>query len=120
MYEVLYSEYRDLVLRGVFLEPAQLKEKSFEARLAREPYLDKKTIEGNLHRYEESPPKSVGAFLKQNLSIMAFLSIPEDAFALVLQNAAAHKIKFMTLRGQKLRYGHGAIYRYTLQEVQDE
>src|SRR3954451_24852135 len=27
-----------------------------------------------------------------------------------LKAAAAHKIKFMTLRGQKLRYGHGLIY----------
>ena len=65
-------------------------------------------------------PKGVGAFLKQNLSILAFLAIPEDAFALVLQSAAAHKINFMTLRGQKLRYGHGNIYNYSLQEQQDE
>ena len=120
LYEKPYSEYRDLVLNGVFLEPARLKQKKFEARLARQPYLDEETIEENLHRYAESPPRSVGAFLKHNLSIMAFLSIPEDAFALVVQNAAAHKIKFMTLRGQKLRYGHGHIYRYTLQEEQDE
>jgi len=120
LYEEPYSEYRDLVLSGVFLEPARLKEKKFEARLAREAYLNKKTIAENLHRYEESPPKAVGAFLKQNLSIMAFLYIPEDAFALVLQNVAARKINFVTLRGQKLRYGRGNIYRYSLQEAQDE
>jgi hypothetical protein len=120
LYEEPYSEYRDLVLRGVFLEPSRLKEKKFEARLSRHPYLNKKFIEENLHRYEESPPKSVGAFLKQNLSIMAYLSIPEDAFALIQQNAAAHKINFMTLRGQNLRYGRGDIYSYSLQERQDE
>lgn len=38
-----------------------------------------------------------------------------DAFALVLQNTVANKIKFMTLRGEKLRYGRGKIYRYSLQ-----
>jgi hypothetical protein len=45
---------------------------------------------------------------------------PEDAFTLVLQAAAAHKIKFMTLRGQKLRYEHGLIYEYSLQEQREE
>lgn len=120
LYEAPFSEYRDLVFTGVFLEPAKLRQRKFEARLRREAYLNKKSIEENLHRYEESPPKSVGVFLKQNLSTSAFLSIPDDAFALVLQSAAAHKINFITLRGQKLRYGHGSIYYYSLQEQQDE
>ena len=120
LHEAPYSEYRDLVLRGVLLEPARLKEKKFEARIVRQPHLNEKTIEENLHRYEEAPPKSVGGFLGQNLSITAYLSIPEDAFALVLRCAAARKINFMTLRGQKLRYGRGDIYRYSLQEEQDE
>ena len=119
-HESPFNEYRDLVLNGVFLEPRKLREKKFEARLERQAYLDKKTIEENLHRHEESMPKGVGAFLRQNLSILAFLAIPEDAFALVLQSAAAHKINFMTLRGQKLRYGHGTIYDYSLQERQDD
>lgn len=120
LHEAPYSEYRDLFLIGVFLKPAPLRQKRFEARLARQAHLDEKTIGGHLHRYEESPPKSIGGFLKQNGSIVAYLSIPEDAFALVLQNAAAHKIKFMTLRGQKLRYGRGDVYGYSLQEQQDE
>jgi hypothetical protein len=119
-YEAPYSEHRDLVLSGIFLEPAKLRQKKFQARLVRQGHLDKRTIEEHLQRYEESPPKSVGGFLKQNLSIVAFLSIPEDAFALVLQNAAAHKINFMTLRGQKLRYGRGDVYGYSLQEQEEE
>ncbi|HEY1984742.1 MAG TPA: hypothetical protein VGG85_04990 [Terracidiphilus sp.] len=120
LYEEPYSENRDLVLTGVFLEPAKLRQKRFQARLVRQEHLDKKTIGENLQRYEESPPKSVGGFSKLNLSIVAFLAIPEDAFALILQNAAAHKINFITLRGQKLRYGRGDIYGYSLQEEQDE
>lgn len=118
--EAPFSEYRDLVLSGVFLEPRKLREKKFEARLERQAYLGKKTIEENARRHEESMPKGVGGFLRQSLSILAFLAIPEDAFALVLQSAAAHKINFMTLRGQKLRYGHGTIYNYSLQEREDE
>jgi hypothetical protein len=120
LFEAPFSEYRDLVLSGVFLEPAKLRQKKLEAHLRREAFLDKKAIEENLHRYQESPPKSVGAFLRQGLSLAAFLSIPEDAFALILQNAASHKINFMTLRGQKLHYGHGKIYSYSLQEKPDE
>ena len=120
LFESPYSEYRDLVLKGVFLEPRQLKEQKFEARFARRSHLDKKSIEENLHRYEESPPKSIGGFSKQGYCIMGFLGVPEDAFALVFQNALAHKIKFMTLRGQKLRYGRGQIYSYSLQEEPNE
>jgi len=51
---------------------------------------------------------------------MAYLSIPEDAFALVLQNAIAGKIRFMTLRGPKMRYGSGKLFHYYIQEEQDE
>jgi hypothetical protein len=120
LYEAPYREYRDLVLKGVFLEPRKLKEKTFEARFARRSHLDKKIIEEHLHRYEESPPKSVGGFTKQGHGIMAFLSIPEDAFTLVIQNAMANKIKFITLRGQKMRYGSGQIYYYSIQEELDE
>ncbi len=119
LYEEPYSENRDLVLSGVFLEPAKLRERKFQARLVRQEHLDKKTIGEHLQRYEESPPKSVGGFSKLSLSIVAFLAIPDDAFELTLQNAAAHKINFMTLRGQKLRYGHGDIYGYSLQEEQE-
>jgi hypothetical protein len=120
LYESPYSEYRDLVLKGVFLEPPKLKEQKFEARFTRRHHLDEKFIDENLHRYEESPPKSVGAFVKQGHAITGFLAIPEDAFALVFQNVVANKIKFMTLRGQKLRYGRGQIYQYSLEEEKDE
>ena len=102
------------------MTPAKLRDRKCEARFVRRAHLDKKTIEEHLHRYEESPPKCVGGFSKQDGGIVGFLAIPEDAFALAHQNAAAHKIKFMTLRGEKLRYGRGDIYRYSLQEQQEE
>lgn len=81
LYEAPYSEYRDLILTGEFREPRHLRQSKFDARIERQPHA----------------------------STLAFVSIPEDAFTLVLQSAAAHKIKFMTLRGQKLRCGHGLI-----------
>jgi hypothetical protein len=120
LYESPYNEHRDLILRGIFLAPAQLKGQKCEAHFTRRPHLNEKSIDENLHRYEEAPPKSVGGFSKQGHCIMAFLAVPQDAFALVFQNAQANKIKFMNLRGQKMRYGRGQIYRYYLQEEQDE
>jgi hypothetical protein len=39
LYEAPFSEYRDLVLSGAFLEPARLRQKKFEARLRREAHL---------------------------------------------------------------------------------
>jgi hypothetical protein len=120
LHESPFFEYRDLVLRGVFLTPAKLRDRKCEARFVRRAHLDKKAIEESLHRYEESPPKCVGGFSKQGEGILGILAIPEDAFVLAHQNAAAHKIKFMTLRGDKLRYGCGDIYRYSLQEEQEQ
>jgi hypothetical protein len=120
LHESPFFEYRDLVLHGVFLAPAKVRDRKCEARFLCRPHLDKKAIEENLHRYEESPPKCVGRFSKQDDGILGILAIPEDAFALAHQNAAADKIKLMTLQGEKLRYGRGDIYRYSLQEQQDE
>ena len=120
LYESPLSEYRDLVLKGAILEPRRLKERKFEARFTRRPHLNQKTVEEDLHRYEEAPPQFIGGFYNQGKCIMAYVPIPEDAFALVLQNAVANKIKFMTLRGEKLRYGRGHIYGYSLQEEHNE
>jgi hypothetical protein len=121
LHESPFSEYRDLVLRGAFLAPAKLKDRKCEARFVRRTHLDKKAIEEDLHRYQESPPKCVGGFSKQGDGILlAILAIPEDAFALAHQNAAARKIKFLTVQGERLRYGRGDIYHYSLQEVQEE
>ena len=120
LYESPLSEYRDLVLKGAILEPRRLKERKFEARFTRRPHLNQKAVEEDLHRYEEAPPQFVGGFYNQGKCIMAYVPIPEDAFALVLQNATANKIKFMTLRGEKLRYGRGHIYGYSLQGEHNE
>jgi hypothetical protein len=121
LHESPLSEYRDLVLQGVVLEPRKVKDRNFEARFTRRAHLDQKAVEENLHRYEEAPPRFIGGFHTQGKHrLMAYVPIPDDAFALVLQNATANKIKFMTLRGEKLRYGHGHIYSYSLQEKQDE
>lgn len=115
-----FNEDRDLVLRGVFLKPAKLRERKFEARFVRQRHLDQREVEKVQHRYQESPPKCVGGFSRQGQSILGILAIPDDAFALVLQNVAAHKVKFMNLRGEQLRYGRGDIYHYSLLEEQKE
>jgi hypothetical protein len=97
LYESPLSEYRNLVLKGAILEPRRLKERKFEARFTRRPHLNQKTVEEDLHRYEEAPPQFIGGFYNQGKCIMAYVPAPEDAFALVLQNAMANKIKFMTV-----------------------
>lgn len=120
LYELPFFEYRDLVLRDVFLAPAKLRDRKCEARFVCRPHLDKRAIEEDLQRYEELPPKCVGGFSKQDDGVLGIFAIPENAFGLTHQNAAAHKINFVSLRGEKLRYGRGDIYRYSLQEQQDE
>jgi len=64
LFESPYNEYRDLVLKGVFLEPAQLKGQKFEAHFTRRPHLNEKSIDENLHRYEEAPPQIGWRFFK--------------------------------------------------------
>jgi hypothetical protein len=120
LHESPFSEYRDLVLRGVFLAPAKLKDRTCEIRFVRRAHLDKQAIEKDLNRYQESPPECVGGFSKQGDGFWGVLAMPEDAFALAHQNAVAHKIKFITLLGEKLRYGRGDIYWYSLREEQEE
>lgn len=120
LHESPFSEYRALVLRGLFLAPEKLRDRKCEVRFVRRGHLDQKSIEEDLRHYEESPPQCIGGFSKQDGGILAVLAIPQDAFALAHQNAAAHKIKFVSLRGEKLRYGSGDIYRYSLREEQEE
>jgi hypothetical protein len=85
LYESPLSEYRDLVLKGVVLEPRQLKERRFEARFTRRHHLNQKTVEEDLRRYEEAPPQFIGGFYNQGKCIVAYVPIPEDAFVFVLQ-----------------------------------
>ena len=60
------------------------------------------------------------AFQSKTLDSWVSWQFPKTRSRSLMQNAAAHKIKFMTLRGEKLRYGRGDIYRYSLQEEQEE
>ena len=62
----------------------------------------------------------VGGFSKQDAGIHGIFGNSRRCVCARHQNAAAHKIKFMTLRGEKLRYGRGDIYRYSLQEEQEQ
>jgi hypothetical protein len=120
LHESPLSEDRDLILKGVVLEPQKVKGRDFEARFVRRAHLDQKAVEENLRHYEEEPPQHIGGFHTQGKRLMAYIPIPDDAFALVLHNASANKFNFMRLEAEVLHYGRGHIYRYTLREKEGD
>lgn len=120
MHEHPFDEHRTLLIKGDILEPSQLKGQKFEAYISPRDYLNKKSMEKNLRHYEENPPKAIGSFQKNRQFIMAFISVPDDAFGLLLQSASADKINFMTFHGAKMRYGQGDVYRFSFREKCDD
>jgi len=119
-YREPYNEYRWLVFKGKFLEPPQLKEQKVELNLARRHHLNEAEREKNLHMYEEEPPHSVGSLQRQKSGSWCFLYLPEDAINIVLEIAAANKIKFITLYGEKTRYGYACIFNFSLREEAED
>ena len=102
LHESPFYEYRDLVLRGVFLAPAKLRDRKCEARLVRRAHLDKKAIEQDLHHYEESPPKCIGGFSKQNDFIL------EPVYDLWTLSAAVIKADICSFSTRTLFLGNEA------------
>ena len=85
LHESPFFEYRDLVLRGVFLTPAKLRDRKCEARFVRRAHLDKKAVEENLHRYEESPPKCVEAFQSKTMESWVSWLFPKTRSRLLIK-----------------------------------
>jgi len=119
-YREPFNETRWLVFKGRFLEPPQLKEQKVEVNLAQSPNLNEAEINKNLHLYSEDPPKSVGSLQKQKSGSWCFLYFPEDAMNIVLETASANKIKFITLYGEKTRYGYASIFNFSLREKAED
>ena len=115
-YREPYNETRWLVFKGKFLEPPQLKEQKVEVNLSQSRHLNEAERDKNLHLYSEDPPHSVGSLQKQKPCNWCFLYFPEDAMNIVLETALANKIKFITLYGEKTRYGHASIFNFSLRE----
>jgi hypothetical protein len=120
IYREPYNETRWLVFKGKFLEPPQLKEQKVEVNLAQRAHLNEVERSKNLHLYSEDPPESVGSLQKEKSGSWCFVSFPEDAMKIVLETASANKIKFITLYGEKMRYGHASIFNFSLREKAED
>ena len=120
IYREPYNETRWLVFKGKFLEPPQLKEQKVEVNLAQRPHLNEVERGKNLHLYSEDPPESVGSLQKEKSGSWCFVSFPEDAMKIVLETASANKIKFITLYGEKTRYGNASIFDFSLREKAED
>lgn len=120
LYKQPYDEYRALFIKGDVVEPSQLKGQKVEIHFFPRPDLNKKYIKENLRHYEDSPPRAIGSIRKNDHNIMALISMPDDALNLLLQNAAANKVNFITFHGEKLRFGHGHVFRFSFREKHDE
>jgi hypothetical protein len=117
----LYSEYRTLTFKGKFLEPLELQEQKVEIHFSQNHYLNE--LERDKYRLDlerEDLPKSVGFLHKNKPFSFCHVYFPEDAMNFVLAAAVANKIKFMTLYGEKMRYGKASIFNFWLEEEREE
>jgi hypothetical protein len=119
-YREPYREYRWLVFKGKFLEPPNLKDQEVEVNLSQSPHLNEAERDKHLHLYEEDPPYSVGSLQKQKSGSWCFLYFPDDAMNIVLEAVSANKIKFVTLYGEKTRYGYASIFNFSLREKPED
>lgn len=101
-------------------ELGNTREQKVEVNLSQRPHLNETERSKNLHMYEEDPPRAVGFLQKQKPFNWCFVSFPEDAMNIVLETAAANKIKFITLYGEKTRYGYASIFRFSLREKAED
>ncbi|MGP8049369.1 MAG: hypothetical protein ACLPYB_02040 [Desulfobaccales bacterium] len=120
IYSEPFDETRWLVFKGKFLEPPQLKDLEIEVNLSRSPHLNEAERSKYLQEYNEDPPKSVGSLHKQKPYSLCFVNLPEDAMNIVLETASANKINFITLYGEKTRYGFASIFRFSLREKAED
>lgn len=108
-----YSDYRHLHIKGRLLRPTKMKVSDAEMTFMPDAELDWR--ERSKHE-----PKSVGIIQIYQGSFKPLLNMPNDALAPVLQMLIAGKFKYVTLSGDKPRYGHGLIRSYRFEMTMDD
>lgn len=107
-----YSDYRHLTLSGKLIHPWGVKAHEAEITLMPDPRLNK-------GERERDDPKSCGSLYVHRGHFQALLPMPLDALSSVLQLAAAGRLRYVVMTGDKLRYGQGLIQMYRLQRMLD-
>ncbi len=98
-----------------------MKDQKVQVNLTQRHHLNEAERDKHLHLYEEDPPHSVGSLQKEKSGSWCFLYLPEDAMNIVFEAVSANKIKFITLSGEKTRYGFASIFNFSLREkVEDD
>ncbi len=110
--EGLYADHRQLQLRGTLTVPSK---KAQTAELTLIPADDRDAPNGLQRR-----PLGVGGVHLYRGKLSAYLGMPTDALAPVLQMLIAGKFRFADLYGERLRYGRARITSYRLEMNIDE
>lgn len=97
-----FMDYRHLDLTGTVLRPLKTTAKTAAIHLMPE-------IELNEDRRGQSAPTGIGSVSVHSGHLEGLISIPADTLPPLLTLATADRLKFIVLRGEKLRYGHARI-----------
>lgn len=108
-----YHEHRHVEIRGCLLSPAGLKTDRIEVSLFPSISLEE---EGR----KDLKPIAVGGIEVYPERLAASLSIPSDALGPVLQMLIAGRMKFVVMRGSKVRYRSTRLHSYSLATKLDE
>ena len=115
-----FSDYRQLVVRGVVLRPRKLKVETAELW-----FLPSIKAENFEQQRDQPPPNGVGSLAIQGskselLKLVGYLSMPEDALGLVLQMLIAERFKYVLMSGEVMRWRKCFVRRYEFTAQHDE
>ncbi len=115
-----FSDYRHLLIRGAVLRPRKMgvetAELWFFPNIARGDFEPK---------HDQPPPPGVGTLnihgaKSEGLRLVGYLSMPEDALALVVQMLIAGRYKFALMNGGTMRWRKCFIRGYEFTAEHDE
>jgi hypothetical protein len=108
-----YWDFRHLTLRGKLLIPSRIKAETVELTLM--PGRDAEARDAGRER-----PKGIGGVHLHGDRFVAYLGMPRDALAPVLQMLVAGKSKFIVLDGERLWHRRAMIRHFRLETHVDE
>jgi len=100
-------EHRHVEIKGRLLRPTGLKTDHIEVSLFPSISLEEE-------RRKDLKPIAVGAIETYPERLAASLGIPSDALTPILQMLIAGRLKFVVMRGSKLRYRSARLHSYSL------
>jgi len=108
-----FDDYRHLNMLGRMIRPAK-----YAGQQIRVSFLPNENL--NPDRREKLKPKAIGGITTRKGDLSAVLSMPADVLPALLTMAMADRLHYLTMDGEKPRYGQGELKSFRLDMTYDE